>query len=734
MWKSVVVPIIAVSLLGALGRAEDRRWQPAAAPLVTRWAREVSPDNVHAEYPRPQMVRREWLSLNGLWELAVPAPHEADQASAATKPILAPFPLESALSGVGLHADRATYHREFQVPASWRGRRILLHFGAVDWHAQVKLNGQDVGEHRGGYDPFSFDITDALIGDGDQDLYVMVSDPTDSGAQPHGKQHLKPEGIWYTPTTGIWQTVWLEPVPSSSIERLHIEPDVDRKRLRLTVDVRGARPHQRIEAVALAEGNEVTRDEGAPGTMLELAISQPRLWSPEEPYLYDLQVRLREADQTVDEVQSYFGMRKIEIKPVEGVTRIVLNDRPLFQIGPLDQGFWPDGLYTAPTDEALRYDVEITKRLGYHMTRKHVKVEPDRWYHWCDKLGLLVWQDMPHAHRAARDSQQFQHELRRMVENLSNHPSIIMWIVFNEGWGQHRTEWFTSLVKELDPSRLVSNASGWNDKQVGDVIDIHVYPGPRSPKPEPRRAAVLGEFGGLGLAVEGHVWTEKNWSYRGTEGGEQLTYAYVNLLRRVWQLRDDPGLSAAVYTQLTDVEAEINGLLTYDRAVIKVDVSKVAAANAGRFPSQSVLVATSQKEPATWKYTTSQPAENWTTREFEDSAWAAGQGGFGSEGTPGGVIRTTWNTSGIWLRRLVKLPRFDRQRVALLVHHDEDVEVFINGVAAATAPGFTTDYEWLPLSSEARAALVEGENLIAVHCKQTGGGQYIDLGLVELAW
>jgi hypothetical protein len=706
--------------------AYENAWKPAPTPLMTRWGKQVSPERVLPEYPRPQMARKAWQNLNGLWQCE----YAGQQSS-----ILVPFAIESALSGVGQHAERITYRRDFEVPAEWRGQRIWLRFGAVDWQAEVAVNGKPVGEHKGGYDPFSLDITDALRGEGPQQLQVNVFDPTDAGSQPAGKQHLKPEGIWYTPTTGIWQTVWLEPLPAIAIDKLRIEPNVDAKQLRVRVELTAPADDVIVKAVALdADGQQVAEVRGAPGEELKLTIAEPRLWSPDSPYLYGLQVELAHGARVVDRVDSYFGMRKIEVKPVDGVMRIVLNGEPLFQVGPLDQGFWPDGLYTPPSDEAILFDIETTKKLGYNMSRKHVKVEPDRWYYWCDKLGLLVWQDMPHGHRAAKDSKQFEAELVRMVESLRNHPSIVMWVVFNEGWGQHRTEHFTELVKQLDPARLVSNASGWTDKKVGDVIDIHVYPGPNSPRPEPNRAAVLGEFGGLGLAIEGHTWQDKNWSYRGTEGTRELTMGYVNLLRRAWQFERNPGMSAAVYTQLTDVEGEINGLLTYDREVLKVDPERVAAANRGVFPTASSVLATARDEPAVWNYTFSKPGEDWFDLAFDAVGWKEGTAGFGTEGTPGATVRTEWNTPDIWLRRTVELPSLDDAELALYIHHDEDVEVYINGVPAGSAKGYTTDYEWVALSSEGRAALRPGRNLIAVHCKQTGGGQFIDLGLVRLAW
>ncbi len=560
-------------------------WQAVDGPLKTRWAKDVSPANVLPEYPRPQMVRKDWLNLNGVWDIKTGDGTEAR--------ILVPFAIESALSGVMKHTDRLTYRRSFEVPKAWAGRQVLLHFGAVDWETKVSVNGKELGVHRGGYDAFSFDITAALKPEGLQDntvqeITVEVFDPTNDGGQPRGKQKLIPKGIMYTPTTGIWQTVWLEPVASNHIEALKIMPDVDGNCLNLTVIGSGT-----VEVVASDGGKEVAQASGAAGSELKLAIPNPKLWSPDSPQLYDLRVSLKSGDKTVDEVTSYFGMRKIALgKDAKGVTRIMLNGKAVFQVGPLDQGFWPDGIYTAPTDEALRFDVAETKRLGFNCTRKHIKVEPDRWYYWCDKLGLLVWQDMPSVNsylgkqpvRPPIDAPQFKSELVTMVKNHWNSPAIIMWVVFNEAQGQHDTEALVAEVKALDPSRLVSNASGGADKNCGDVIDVHSYPGPDSPKPEDRRAAVLGEFGGLGLPVDGHTWSKKTWSYEGAQNIEDLTQGYEKLLAKAWELNATAGLSAVIYTQITDVETECNGLLTYDREVNKVIPARAAAANSGKVP------------------------------------------------------------------------------------------------------------------------------------------------------
>jgi beta-galactosidase/beta-glucuronidase len=492
------------------------------------------------------MVREKSLNLNGLWDYAM-APADADRPDEFQGQILVPYPIESALSGVRkrVGADqRLWYRRTVEIPDDWDGQRVLLHFGAVDWEANVTVNGKDVGTHRGGYDAFSFDITDALKDAGPQEIVLRVFDPTSSGNQARGKQVNNPRGIWYTPTTGIWQTAWLEPVPPVSIQRLTLTPDVDDASLHVTVTARGETRGHTARVTAMADGQRVGQAVGAVGTDIRVPVPQPKLWSPDSPFLYDLEVQLLAGEDTVDIVRGYFGMRKVALgKDADGVTRILLNGEAVFQIGFLDQGFWPDGLYTAATDDALRHDIEVTKQLGMNMARKHVKIEPARWYYWADKLGLLVWQDMPNGNnKTAESKKQFEAELRALVEGRRNHPSIIMWVPFNEGWGQHDTARYVKMIKEMDPSRLVNNASGWTDKKVGDVHDIHKYPGPAAPPVEEDRAPVLGEFGGLGLGVDGHTWAKKHWGYRGMASREDLTERYVKLLRKLHALKVREGL------------------------------------------------------------------------------------------------------------------------------------------------------------------------------------------------
>lgn len=735
-----ILPAAACFLLAVTPGAAE-----GPATLRTSWADSVRDDNVLPEYPRPTMVRPDWLNLNGVWEWAERGADQR-QSAPATMPgrILVPFPVESALSGVQKNVERCWYRRRFEVPAEWEGKRVVLHFGAVDWEAQVWVNGREIGTHRGGYDAFHFDITDALTPSGPQELLVAVYDPTDAGAQPRGKQVRKPEGIWYTPSTGIWQTVWLEPVPATHIERLEIVPEMDPAVVRVTAASAGAAEALRVEAVVSSAGKEIARQGGVTGEALAIKIPEPRPWRPDAPFLYELEVSLSDASGVLDRVKSYFGLRRVSLgKDGQGRTCILLNGEPLFQVGTLDQGFWPDGLYTAPTDEALKSDVEITTRLGFNLIRKHVKVEPERWYAWCDKLGLLVWQDMPSGdqyigpndadiERTRESAEQFATELERLVRGRGNHPSIIAWVVFNEGWGQFKTAEMTERVRKLDPTRLVNATSGWTDRGVGDVLDVHTYPAPRAPQPEARRATVIGEFGGLGLPVAEHRWSDKHWGYQAAADYKDLTRRYEWLLRSAWQQHRDTGLSAIVYTQITDVETECNGLLTYDRAVLKVDEQRVRRANRGEFEPLTVLVPTSRESPQAWRYTTDSPPTNWFEPRFDDKGWRQGRGGFGTRGTPGATIGTTWDGREIWLRRGFELKDLPAGAVYLLVHHDEDAQVFINGVLAATLTGYTTDYEPAPLGPEVCDALRTGENSLAVHCQQTAGGQFIDVGIVAL--
>lgn len=739
-----LVLVIMLLLVTVPALAADQ-WSPKTGPLMTRWAADVRAERVHPEYPRPQLVRPDWLSLNGVWGSTI-TPRDAGVPTAFDTPILVPFPIESALSGVMQRVDehqRLWYRRTFEVPAAWRGRRVLLHFEAVDWEAVVRVNGRELGTHRGGYDPFSFDITDALRPDGPQELVVAVWDPTDAGPQPRGKQIRRPEGIWYTPTTGLWQTVWLEPVPEHRIEDPGLVADAT-GRLTVTLDNRCFTRAHAVDVVVLDGGKEVARATGA--GEVKLTVPQPRLWSPDDPFLYDVRITLRAHDdprKVVDEVTSYVGFRSITLgRDGDGPPRVLLNGRPVFMLGTLDQGFWPDGLYTPPTDAALKYDLDVTKQLGFNTVRKHVKVESRRWYAWCDRLGLLVWQDMPSGdlietrgeiQRTPESAAQFERELDRLVATHRNHPCIVVWVPFNEGWGQYDTRRIAARVKQLDPTRLVNATSGWHDVGGGELRDVHVYPGPGAPAAEHDRAAVLGEFGGLGLPVKGHMWqAEKNWGYRSFESPDALTDAYVEILTNLRPLIADPGLCGAIYTQTTDVEIEVNGLMTYDRAQIKLVAARVAGANRAIYgppPVVRTVVPTSEREPQRWRYTLDAPAGEWFAPGFDDTAWREGPGGFGAEGTPGAVIGTPWTTPDIWLRRGFSLSTVPT-RPHLRIYHDEDCEVYLNGRKVAELKGYLVSYKLVPLAEA--GVLRAGLNVLAVRCHQTRGGQGIDVGLVDV--
>jgi len=624
-------------------------------------------------------------------------------------------------------AQRLWYRRSFRLPATAEGTRWLLHFGAVDWETTVYVNGLAVNTHRGGYDPFTLDITEELHrGGGAQELLVRVWDPTDNGEQPRGKQVLTPHSIWYTAVTGIWQTVWLEPVPRDHIASLDVRPDVDAGVVNIRVYTASTDASLDVRLSVLDGDRTVAQASGVAGQRLTLPIPDAKLWGPGHPFLYGLRV----VAEGGDVVTSYFGMRKIAVaRDSAGVARLFLNNQPLFQLGTLDQGWWPDGLYTAPTEAALRSDIETLQRLGFNLIRKHVKVEPERWYYDCDSLGMLVWQDMPSGeNRTAESRREFGEELGRVVAALRNHPAIVMWVPFNEGWGQHDTDRYVSWLKAQDPTRLVDNASGWTDAGVGDVLDVHDYPGPAIPPEDSSRALVLGEFGGLGLPLEGHTWQEKdNWGYRRFTDTTALRTAYSDLFTQL-RILEAQGLAAAVYTQTSDVEIEVNGLLTYDRAVVKASPAPEAAGVP--FVYQTILP-DARNEAQFWRYTTRTPAGNWADSSFADTGWASGAAGFGTDSTPGARVRTRWSTGDLWLRRSFQLaPDVDREHLYWSLHHDEDAALYLNGTAVDSFPGYTSAYHVTPLSAAARAALRPGANTLALHVHQTGGGQYADAGLL----
>ena len=596
MKKTILTTVAALSVLYTFAQ-----WKPVGDKIKTPWAEKVDPANVLPEYPRPQMVRSQWVNLNGLWDYAI-KPVGAMEPKTMDGEILVPFAVESSLSGVqkGLtEKDELWYRRTFSVPAAWKGSNVLLNFGAVDWKADVFVNDILVGSHTGGFTPFSLDITPYLNAKGEQKLVVRVFDGTDKGYQPRGKQVLNPNGIWYTPVSGIWQTVWLEAVPQRYIREVRTTPDLDRKRFLVEAPLSEAVPGDLVE-VALYDGEtQVAAGRALNGAPVELSVAEPKLWSPDTPFLYDLKVTLRHDGRIVDQVRSYTAMRKFSTgRDRHNVPRLMLNDKPLFQFGPLDQGWWPDGLYTAPTDEALAYDVVKTKELGYNMIRKHVKVEPARWYYHCDKTGIIVWQDMPSGditpgsprwqmnryftgeekRRSPESEACYRKEWREIIDCLRPFVSIGVWVPFNETWGQFKTPEIAAWTKAYDPTRLVDAASGGNHYRAGDMLDQHNYPMPALLLFDTDRVSVLGEFGGIGQVVEGHLWEkDRNWGYVRFNSPREVTDEYEKYAEEL--LRHLRYFSAAVYTQTSDVETEVNGLMTYDRKVMKVEPERIREIN-----------------------------------------------------------------------------------------------------------------------------------------------------------
>ena len=573
-----------------------------AQKLQTPWTDKVNFSSPLPEYPRPMLQRSEWKNLNGKWNYAI-QPSDAETPSEFDGEIIVPYPLESDLSGVKKHLkrnDALWYERKFTIPSGWQGKNIILHFGAVDHEAKVYVNGNLVGSHVGGYSGFSCDITKSLT-IGENRLLVKVTDSTDERTQPVGKQRCEkqnPGSIWYTSVSGIWQTVWMEPVSKSYIRQLKITPDLDNKRLLIESSISSWHVGQKLQYTLLDDNKEIaktTANIGMPGI---LVIENPLCWSPETPKLYNVKVELLSDNRIIDAVKSYAALRKISTsKDKQGVWRLMLNNKELFHFGPLDQGYWPDGLYTAPTDAALKFDIQKTKDWGFNMIRKHMKVEPERWYYYCDSIGLLVWQDMPAMMNSNEPwrpdewytgeegchsqsvEENFRKEWRDIINQLYSHPCIVVWIPFNEAWGQFKTEDIVDFTRSIDGTRLINSASGGNHRHTGDILDLHSYN--RPPKlaiNDPQRPVVLGEYGGLGRHIQGHRWLETDaTTYVNYSSAKELTDSYVEQAEAMMQQKDR--ICAAVYTQTTDVETEVNGLMTYDRCVMKMDEARIREIN-----------------------------------------------------------------------------------------------------------------------------------------------------------
>lgn len=586
--------ILAFSYLTATAQ-----WQPQGNQIKTRWTENITPDNVLPEYPRPIMERSEWKNLNGLWDYSIQEKNTHEAPIDFDGKILVPFCIESSLSGVQKHLgpeNTLWYRRTFTVPSKWNTDRILLHFGAVDWETEVWVNDIKVGEHTGGYTPFYFDISPALNKGKENTLLVKVNDPSSKGFQPRGKQSERPWLLWYTTVSGIWQTVWLEPVPKNYIKTVKTTPDIDKGILTVQIGTESIKGIAEVKV--FDEGKIIASAKGINGLPISLSIPNLKLWSPESPHLYDLEIGLIENGKTIDKVKSYAAMRKFSTAMgKDHIIRLQLNNKDLFQFGTLDQGYWPDGLYTAPTDEALLYDIKQTKEFGYNMIRKHIKVEPARWYTHCDREGIIVWQDMPSGdetpelqwrqfftgeelQRTPESENNFRKEWKEIIDCLYSYPCIGTWVVFNEGWGQFKTIEIANWTKTYDPTRIVDAGSGGNHyHEGGDLLDLHNYPEPQMYLFDTKRANVLGEYGGIGYKVEKHTWEAEKLNVPAKTGGLQEAtdkyeeYAQIlkNLIIR--------GYTAAVYTQITDIEGELNGLMTYDREVIKLDKERLQRIN-----------------------------------------------------------------------------------------------------------------------------------------------------------
>ncbi len=735
-------------------------WQRLSAPIMSPWGESINPDAVWQEYPRPQLKRTEWMNLNGAWGFyrrsnIIDLSYVSTQ-RLFSKTILVPFGVESALSGLmltdysSLAKSTLCYRRTFTLPESFAGKNVLMNFGAVDWQCKVYINGQEAGYHSGGSDPFSIDITDFLNAEGEQEVMIAVNDPTSQGGQPLGKQTTNPSGIWYTPVSGIWQTVWLEPVDPAHIERYEVLPDIDKEQVTLCVHTtaEGAKVNATVkfDGAVVATVSNVDADK-------DFTISLPgaHLWSPDEPNLYDVEFTLVKDGATTDTAQGYFGMRKFSKAMVDGHPAFMLNNKPFYMYGPLDQGWWPDGLLTPPSYEGMIFDLEAIKAFGMNMVRKHIKVEPDLWYEWCDRNGLVVWQDMPNGGTGgtlgSKEEVQeiFYDECRRIVNSLQQHPSIGVWVVYNEGWGQDAGSGSAHTYKgvnnvrntDRDQYRLINAVTGWTDFEVGDIVDIHSYPAPgASDNPANERVVVCGEFGGITLEVEDHLWAGSQQVYTAVSNSDEYTALYNSYTDRLQELQRDKALWGSVYTQITDVEQEVNGLYTYDRKVLKVSEAQKASIRRKieqtikyRYEGSDVVVdAGDTNGNIKWNYTTTEPASGWETDTFDDSSWKSGRAGFGTNTGR----RTAWSTSDIWLRRTFEMPELsedDLNNLCLRMYYDEDTEVYINGVLACKVSGYNTSYKNIDINDDGLNAIKNGEeNLIAIHCHQTNGGQYIDAG------
>jgi len=741
MKRLFLLPIL-LSVLNVFGQKHSP--VKGETDMMTVWGERVSPDNVWREYPRPQLKRSQWQNLNGLWKYAIVS-KEADEPQKFEGEILVPFAVESSLSGVGkpvLPEQKVWYKRSFSVPAGWNGQNVLLHFEAVDWEATVWVNGKLAGTHKGGSTGFSFDVT-RYLRKGEQELVVSVWDPTDTGVQSRGKQVLDPKGIWYTPVTGIWKTVWLEPVGKTAIRSVYPVSDIDQGQLALHPEVSGIKGGEELRVRILKDKKPVAEKSFSLAGPVVLDIPSPQLWTPDSPELYQLELELYRNNKLLDQASSYFAMRKISmVKDEQGFQRIQLNNETIFQYGTLDQGWWPDGLLTPPSSEAMRYDLEVLKTMGFNMLRKHIKVEPSLYYYYADSLGLLIWQDMVSGFETAKRSEQhvnwsatddwarpqesarqFEAEMKEEIDQLKFFPSIVTWVIFNEGWGQYETKRVVDWSMAYDPTRIIDGVSGWTDRQCGHMIDVHQYPGPgmEPAVQNPGRVVVLGEFGGLGLPVEKHLWNPnmRNWGYRTYSSVPELITEYAKLIHNLGPMRYK-GLSAAVYTQTTDVEGEVNGLMTYDRKVIKMDPGLLRILHAPLYSAEPAavkdIITDSEVKRQKIRFSEETPGEGWQSGIFANQMKNAEAPLAVSKG------KRIWSVNSFVLDEVP-------EGISLRILAYGDVKVYLNGKIVLDKRIISKrHYEDFNIS-EFRGYLKKGENALAIETGEFEMNSEFDFGL-----
>ena len=764
--KNRICIIFTLVLLLEYSFIQAQNWAPVPGQIMTNWANDVTPENVWKEYPRPQMVRTDWLNLNGLWDFEITDRDTNKIAINYARKILVPFCVESALSGIKetiTGKQQMMYRRYFTVPSNWNQKYLILHFEAVDYETKVWVDGKYVGMHKGGYDHFQFDITGFLSKEQKHEIKIVVWDPTNEGSQPIGKQALPAikNVTKYTATSGIWQTVWLEPINDVAIESIKIIPNIDNATISLQTKLVGATQGTRIKIQAFDQGKEIASSIAADDELVSLQLNQPKLWSPTNPFLYDLKLSLVKDGKVVDEVSSYFGMRKISMgRDQEGYMRILLNNEIIYQLGPLDQGYWPDGILTPASDQALRYDIAYLKKIGANMDRMHMKVQPERWYYHCDQLGILVWQDMVSPTKFIEtksnlNPSDFELEHNITVDQLYNHPSIIQWVLFNESWGQYDTERLTAALKAKDPTRLVINASGWHDKKVGDIRDFHdytIHPAIALVTKNDDRAMVLGEAGGFDLLIPGHLWTpdlktetklKTNWTIDFKKGvvksSDELIEKYKILLDDLFQLKKY-GLNAVVYTQISDVEDEISGWMTYDRKVSKLPETTFAALHEQFFKptiTGKYILPLSMNTAQQWNYRFTAPSNDWI-KNTTIADFKLGEAPFGIESNNAHKVNTTWNTNSLFLNKeftLTALP----SKLSLVACNTGITDVYINGAYVMQFNNFLKNDPEVKisetlLSDKAMKLLKVGVNQLSLKFNFPSVGKpvyYYDFGIKE---